>query len=114
MKELHFDLLDKLYNPLRRLHIARHLKPNPANRNIPKKDNRELEKFLLSSQLPDANEHLANCRMSLRPGPPKIPPTCLMRLVTFNELPTLKPLKYKNFGSSISAKRSCLECILNN
>src|SRR6218665_2071276 len=36
MKELHFDLLDKLYNPLRRLHTTRHLKPNPANRNIPK------------------------------------------------------------------------------
>ena len=35
MKELHFDLLDKLYNPLCRLHAARHLKPNPANRNIP-------------------------------------------------------------------------------
>jgi len=49
MKELHFDLLDKLYNPLRRLHTAMHLKPNPANRNISKKDNRELQKFLLSS-----------------------------------------------------------------
>ena len=39
MKELHFDLLDKLYNPLRQLNTARHVKPNPANRNIPKKDN---------------------------------------------------------------------------
>jgi len=35
MKELHFDVLDKLYNSLRRLQTARHLKPNPANRNIP-------------------------------------------------------------------------------
>jgi len=49
MKELHFDLLDKLYNPLRQLNTARHVKPNPANRNIPKKDNWELQKFLLSS-----------------------------------------------------------------
>src|SRR6218665_3253158 len=47
-------------------------------------------------------------------GPPKIPPTCPKRLGTFYELPALKPLKYKNFVSSISAKRSCLDCIPNN
>src|SRR6218665_2814584 len=67
---------------------------------------------LFAVQLPDANEQISGCHKDL--GPPKIPPTCLMRLVMFNEVPTLKPLKYKNFGSSISAKRSCLECIPNN
>src|SRR6218665_1843659 len=35
-------------------------------------------------------------------GPPKIPPTCLMRLGRFNELPTLKSLKYKNFEATVS------------
>jgi len=41
-KELHFDRLDNLYNPLRPFHIARLLKPNSANRKIPNKDNWEL------------------------------------------------------------------------
>ena len=117
-EELHIDLLDKLYNPLCQLHTTRQLKPNPANRNIPKKDTWETESYrnscycLFAVQLTDANQEILGCHKDL--GPPKIPPTCLMRLVTFNELSTLKPLKYKNFGSSICIKRSCLECIPNN
>src|SRR6218665_141540 len=69
---------------------------------------------LFAVQLPDANCKFQDVIKTWGLGPPKIPPTCPMRLGTFNELPTLKPLKYKNFVSSISAKRSCLECIPNN
>jgi len=61
-----------------------------------------------------ANEQITGCHKDLGAGATKDLTNVSDGLGTFNELPIMKPLKYKNFGSSISAKRSCLECIPNN